>query len=76
MRMRLAPSWTLLYSLDQHGISLSTLYRKVKGKGPCVLAIKNANNEVCIIDLGARLFNRVFLHCTFDRYSVDISMSL
>lgn len=47
VRIRLASSWTLLYSLDQHGISLSTLYQKVKGKGPCILAVKDANDEVC-----------------------------
>lgn len=61
MRMRLASSWTLLYSLDQHGISLSTLYRKVKGKGPCILAIKDANDDVCISHLMLKRL-RVFSH--------------
>ncbi|KAI9282060.1 TLD-domain-containing protein [Umbelopsis sp. AD052] len=46
VRLRLTSSWTLLYSLDQHGISLSTLYQKVKGKGPCILAIKDANDQI------------------------------
>ncbi|CEI93600.1 hypothetical protein RMCBS344292_07831 [Rhizopus microsporus] len=46
-RYRLAPEMALLYSLDQHGISLSTLYRLVKNnKGPCVLVIKDADNNV------------------------------
>lgn len=37
----------LLYSLDQHGISLSTLYRLVKNtKGPIVLVIKDADDNV------------------------------
>ncbi|CAO3662674.1 unnamed protein product [Umbelopsis ramanniana] len=46
VRLRLTSSWTLLYSLDQHGISLSTLYQKVKGKGPCILAIKDDNDKI------------------------------
>ncbi|KAI8382372.1 TLDc domain-containing protein [Blakeslea trispora] len=38
---------SLLYSLDQHGISLSSLYRLVKSnKGPCVFAIKDADDNV------------------------------
>ncbi|CAO3612345.1 unnamed protein product [Mucor fragilis] len=46
-RYRLAPEMTLLYSLDQHGISLSSLYRLVKAnKGPCVLVIKDADDNV------------------------------
>ncbi|ORX63078.1 TLD-domain-containing protein [Hesseltinella vesiculosa] len=46
-RYRLAKKWTLLYSIDQHGISLTTLYRLVKNnKGPCVFAIKDANDQV------------------------------
>lgn len=28
-RLRIASQWTLLYSLDAHGISLNTLYNKV-----------------------------------------------
>jgi hypothetical protein len=37
----------LIYSLDQHGISLSTLYRLVKpNKGPCVLVVKDADDNV------------------------------
>ncbi|SAM09582.1 hypothetical protein [Absidia glauca] len=46
-RYRLATRWSLLYSLDQHGISLTTLYRLVKNnKGPCLLAIKDADDQV------------------------------
>ncbi|CAO3590597.1 unnamed protein product [Absidia cylindrospora] len=46
-RYRLATRWSLLYSLDQHGISLTTLYRLVKNnKGPCILAIKDAEDQV------------------------------
>jgi hypothetical protein len=45
-RYRLAPEMNLLYSLDQHGISLSTLYRLVKmNKGPCVLVVKDADDN-------------------------------
>lgn len=37
----------LLYSLDQHGISLSTLYRLVKNtKGPIVLVVQDADDNV------------------------------
>ncbi|KAI8987751.1 TLD-domain-containing protein [Mycotypha africana] len=46
-RYRLAPEMTLLYSIDQHGISLHSLYRLAKNnKGPCVLSIKDANNNI------------------------------
>ncbi|KAI8886012.1 TLD-domain-containing protein [Backusella circina FSU 941] len=46
-RYRLSSEWTLLYSLDQHGISMSTLYRLVKGnKGPIVLAVKDADDNI------------------------------
>ncbi|KAL1929418.1 hypothetical protein VTP01DRAFT_1556 [Rhizomucor pusillus] len=46
-RYRLASQWSLLYSLDQHGTSLATLYRLVKAnKGPCILAIKDAEDHV------------------------------
>ncbi|KAI8641285.1 TLDc domain-containing protein [Parasitella parasitica] len=38
---------TLLYSIDQHGISLHTLYRLVKeNKGPCVLVVKDEDDNV------------------------------
>ncbi|KAI7868805.1 TLD-domain-containing protein [Spinellus fusiger] len=46
-RYRLAPNWSLLYSIDQHGISLGTLYRLLKvNKGPCLLIIKDSNDEI------------------------------
>ncbi|KAG0173419.1 oxidation resistance protein 1 [Apophysomyces sp. BC1015] len=46
-RYRLAPQWQLLYSLDQHGISLSTLYNLVQSNiGPCMLAIRDADDQV------------------------------
>ncbi|KAI9243868.1 TLDc domain-containing protein [Sporodiniella umbellata] len=38
---------TLLYSLDQHGISLMSLYRLVKShKGPCVLTVKDGEGQI------------------------------
>ncbi|KAG9013414.1 oxidation resistance protein 1 [Tulasnella sp. JGI-2019a] len=41
---RLAQSWRLLYSTDQHGISISTLYKNVEKTygtgGGCVLAVQ------------------------------------
>ncbi|CAO3651848.1 unnamed protein product [Cunninghamella blakesleeana] len=46
-RFRLSKKWALLYSLDQHGISITTLYRLVKNnKGPCILCIKDADDKV------------------------------
>ncbi|RUO96843.1 TLD-domain-containing protein [Jimgerdemannia flammicorona] len=45
-RYRLAQNWNLLYSLDQHGSSISTLYHRIKGKGPLVLAIKDDDDGI------------------------------
>ncbi|KAG2231083.1 hypothetical protein INT48_001744 [Thamnidium elegans] len=46
-RYKLATEMNLLYSLDQHGISLSTLYRQAKNtKGPIVLVVKDADDNV------------------------------
>jgi len=41
-----ATTWNLLYSMDQHGARLSTLYRMIKDQGPCVVALKNSENEI------------------------------
>jgi len=41
-----ATTWKLLYSMDQHGARLSTLYRMIKDQGPCVIVLKNSENEV------------------------------
>ncbi|KAH9900705.1 TLD-domain-containing protein [Cubamyces lactineus] len=44
---RLPRSWTLLYSLDQHGISLNTLYARCQDfKGSALLIVRDANNAV------------------------------
>ncbi|CAG8572486.1 9306_t:CDS:2 [Rhizophagus irregularis] len=45
-RVRLAPSWNLLYSLDQDGTSMTTMYHKVKDKGPLILVIKDMDEQV------------------------------
>lgn len=34
-------NWTLLYSTDRHGISLATLYKKVKGRGACLVIVED-----------------------------------
>ncbi|ORX86268.1 TLD-domain-containing protein [Anaeromyces robustus] len=41
-----AIKWKLLYSIDQHGLSLKTLYSNIKHAGPCVMAITTENDEV------------------------------
>ncbi|CAG8732207.1 20751_t:CDS:2 [Dentiscutata erythropus] len=45
-RLRLMLSWNLLYSLDQDGTSMTTMYHKVKDKGPLVLVIKDMDEQV------------------------------
>ncbi|GBG84627.1 hypothetical protein CBR_g38909 [Chara braunii] len=44
-RIRLS-GWVLLYSSLRDGISLSTLYRKVSKRGPCVLVARDSNQYV------------------------------
>ncbi|KAJ1659630.1 oxidation resistance protein 1 [Dispira simplex] len=46
VRLRLTSTWKLLYSTSQHGISISTLFRQVQKKGPCVLAIRDTEDHV------------------------------
>jgi len=41
-----ATTWNLLYSMDQHGARLSTLYRLINDQGPCIIALKNSENEI------------------------------
>ncbi|KAI0776530.1 TLD-domain-containing protein [Trametes elegans] len=44
---RLPRAWTLLYSLDQHGISLNTLYARCQDfRGSALPVIRDANNAV------------------------------
>ncbi|KAF9975563.1 oxidation resistance protein 1 [Actinomortierella ambigua] len=45
-RLRNATKWNLVYSSDQHGISMSTLYHRCKGRGPIVLAIKDTTDAI------------------------------
>ncbi|KAJ1677917.1 oxidation resistance protein 1, partial [Spiromyces aspiralis] len=45
-RIRLARTWRLLYSLEQHGTSIRTLYKRVERKGPVLLAIKDTRGHV------------------------------
>jgi len=40
-----ASTWKLLYSMDQHGATLSTLYRKIQGHGPCLMVLKSSEGE-------------------------------
>jgi len=45
---RLERKWVLLYSLDQHGISLGTLYARVSQfiTGGCLVAVKDGNDAI------------------------------
>ncbi|KAG0040999.1 oxidation resistance protein 1 [Podila clonocystis] len=41
-KLRNATKWNLVYSSDQHGISMTTLYHRCRGKGPMILAVKDS----------------------------------
>ncbi|KAH9250408.1 hypothetical protein BASA81_011816 [Batrachochytrium salamandrivorans] len=43
--LREASCLDLLYSIEQHGISLNTLYRLCAESGPCLLALRDDNNN-------------------------------
>jgi hypothetical protein len=55
-RMRDAVSWTLLYSLNQHGVSMSTMYYNVTEKGPSILGLQDEDG--CVF--GAFLSEPIF----------------
>ncbi|KAG8902166.1 oxidation resistance protein 1 [Tulasnella sp. 403] len=46
---RLSKTWTLLYSTDQHGMSIGTLYKNVEkyygASGGCILAVREATDD-------------------------------
>jgi len=41
-----ATTWKLLYSLDQHGSALSTLYNRIHGQGPCIMVLRSSDGEI------------------------------
>ncbi len=44
---RLPKTWSLLYSLDQHGISLNTLYGRCQdSRGSALLVVRDAHDSV------------------------------
>ncbi|KAI8085119.1 TLD-domain-containing protein [Halteromyces radiatus] len=45
-RYRLASEWKLLYSMNHHGTSLSTLYRSTMDSGPCIMVLKDDDHQV------------------------------
>ncbi|KAI8884461.1 TLD-domain-containing protein [Backusella circina FSU 941] len=46
-RYQIASGWSLLYSLDQHGASLKTMYEKTRNcANPCILAIRDSDDQV------------------------------
>ncbi|KAJ3306755.1 hypothetical protein HDV03_004386 [Kappamyces sp. JEL0829] len=56
-----ATNVALLYSLEQHGISIHTLYEKTREQGPCILAIKDTNGQI----FGAFLSESLEVHVGF-----------
>ena len=49
-RLQLHDTWTLAYSLEQHGVSLATLYaRALAHKGAFVLVVKDCLGGVCFL---------------------------
>ncbi|GJP49401.1 hypothetical protein CLOM_g13848 [Closterium sp. NIES-68] len=44
-RLRTSP-WRLLYSTARDGISMATLFRKIKGKGACLLVVRDSHKYV------------------------------
>ncbi|KZT51900.1 TLD-domain-containing protein, partial [Calocera cornea HHB12733] len=60
---RLPRSWSLLYSLDQHGISIHTFYREIAksfeapnpSTGGCVLAVRDARGGVFGVWIGEKI---------------------
>ncbi|KAJ1934259.1 oxidation resistance protein 1, partial [Linderina pennispora] len=45
VRQRLAKSWRLVYSMDQHGISMNSLLSRCENAGPMMLAIKDTKGR-------------------------------
>ena len=41
-----ATTWKLLYSMDQHGATLTTLLNKIRGHGPCIMVLKSSDGEI------------------------------
>ncbi|KAI8869589.1 TLD-domain-containing protein, partial [Ramicandelaber brevisporus] len=46
VRLRIHQRWNLLYSLNQHGVSFTSLLRLSKDKGPCLLLIRDENDNI------------------------------
>ncbi|KAK6523947.1 oxidation resistance protein 1, variant 2 [Arthrobotrys megalospora] len=44
-RLQLHETWTLMYSLEEHGVSLSTLYQRL-GKGAFVFVVKDTSDGI------------------------------
>ncbi|PIA16883.1 TLD-domain-containing protein, partial [Coemansia reversa NRRL 1564] len=46
VQQRLAKSWRLVYSMDQHGISMNTMLKQCESEKALLLAIKDNNGRV------------------------------
>ncbi|KAJ2779252.1 oxidation resistance protein 1 [Coemansia javaensis] len=57
VQQRLAKSWRLVYSMDQHGISMNTMLAQCADEKALILAIKDTNNRVfgAFVDEALRL---------------------
>ncbi|PHZ14653.1 TLD-domain-containing protein, partial [Rhizopus microsporus ATCC 52813] len=61
-RVSISSRWSLVYSLDQHGASLNTLYQKCKeSSGPCLLVIRDSYGET----FGAYLTESIHKNSSF-----------
>ncbi|KAI8369656.1 TLD-domain-containing protein [Blakeslea trispora] len=46
-RISISSQWSLVYSLDQHGASLNTLYYRCRSiHGPCLLVIQDSQDQI------------------------------
>jgi hypothetical protein len=56
--LQLVEDWSLIYSLEQDGVSLATLYKKCEnlrgGKGGFVLVVRDGSGGVCLRPISLR----------------------
>ncbi|CAE6454306.1 unnamed protein product, partial [Rhizoctonia solani] len=74
---RLAPKWSLLYSLDQHGISLATFYARCEQPttGGCLVAIRDSEGATFGVWCGTlrRLAPKWSLLYSLDQHGISLA---